>query len=134
MILYSWANNNLNLQLNYKKIVEEFCENFYYTFDSQFDNLKNYFYGNALVTFADFETVGFDNVYNKCKNHGIYKIRHGMTNISAQPIDQNHIFILSTGTISFNDGHYKNYSESFIIEKKDVHICIMNYILCVPDK
>lgn len=116
----SYNKNKIDVQNSFRQIAEEFCKYYYTVYDNNFLELANLCLPNTLFTYMDEELIGFNRLVEKINKHYIYKFHHKQININFQPVGNNGIIILSTGTISLNDSIIENrFTESILLEMDD---------------
>ena len=132
---FSWnnknnQNNKINIKDNYRKIIENFCNKFYATYDNNINELYKYFYDDAYITcsistqnpcYTTFnEFTGCNDVINKLYDLNILNFTHHSINISGQPLDNDSILLNIHGIIYINNSLIKNkYIETIVLQRNN---------------
>jgi hypothetical protein len=115
-------NNTSSINLDYKKIGEEFCRQYYSVLHEKgFNSLLKYFNQNARCTFSGIE---YDNPYDillKLTEESIYKFNINKVSCTCQALN-NTIIITSMGTsnpVNFQKqvGKLINFTETFTLSR-----------------
>ena len=122
-------NNNLNKNnVDYKKISNDFCNIYYKTISNSINSTSHFFDENCKFTFLGEECVGFNNYLIKLQNKSINKLIYNINFCDSQCIGSKSVLINTTGKVSTNGINYFNYSELFILVKKNNNYFIKNNI------
>lgn len=108
----------INVQAMYKEIAKQFCKKYYETYDSDITKLESFYLPVAMFTYLEEEFVGFGNFKKKLQNLSIRSVKHEINTIDAQPINQEKLYIMITGTISVNGDFSKTKFSEFICLSK----------------
>lgn len=131
MMNFGWAQkyNTINIREQYRMLTEEFCKQFYGTFDSNYPLLAHYFMNDVHITYFDEELNDFNKLSQKWASENIQKFNHQSLQINAQPIDEKSLIINIVGTLTINLSNISNQSIETIILKYDDSnkLCICNY-------
>lgn len=111
------TNANVNVNKDYKKIAQDFCEKYYVAFDNNFMAIGNLCKNKTKFTFFRKEVMGFNKLFKLLQKHNIYTFKHHNIDVNAQPINDNSLLIHSTGSLSINGSNQKKYSETLILHK-----------------
>lgn len=110
----------IDIRSNYQEITEEFCKYYYSIYDTNFIALSTLYYLESQFTFQNEEFIGFYNLVNKIKSHGLEKFTHSNLNVNVQPIGQKNLEIIIYGHISLNDSIFSNkFIENVILQRDD---------------
>ena len=124
--------SNLNFKTNFKKIAEEFCKQYYTTYDTNIHSLSNFFANDVLISFLHDDYIGFSSFKNSIiyHYHAERFIHHGM-NVSVQPISDNALVINVNGSFSVNYTYNSfNFTETIVLQQNSKgEICVTNLIL-----
>lgn len=105
----------------YKEIGDSFCNQYYSTYDSNFEDLSQLYKGNSCFNYLGDEIVGFANIVDKIKNHyKIFKFCHVIKTVDIQPIDRITIIILVSGSVITNMTKTENNFIETIVLKQDI--------------
>ena len=127
--------NIINVGSLYKSIAQEFCNKYYTTYDTNYQNLIHFYKPESFITYQQVEVSGFNNLYQLFVNNNMTKFTHSIISIDAQPMGVKTVMITVLGTVKINDyllnSKSNSFSESFILQKDDLtqtfyiynHIC-----------
>jgi hypothetical protein len=133
---FSWYNNNNINDHNYRNLTEDFCHDFYTSYDRSLDNLKYFMNNKTYITYINQEFSGVNSWLDKLSDQqNIYRITHHSINITAQPlINSNKILLSVHGKISNNNNYNKKkYIETLVVELHNNKFTICNYIIKIVD-
>ena len=132
---FSW-NNQINIKKNYRKIIENFCNKFYATYDTNINDLYKYFYNDAYITCMNNEMneineiTGCDNWVNKLHNQNISFFTHHSINVSGQPLNNDSILLNIHGLISINGSSLKKkYIETIVLQQNNKGFFYINNLI-----
>lgn len=90
----------MNLRYTYKSYADDFCNEFYATYDTNFDNLVSYYKPESLITYLGEEFLGFEGLHHKILNcYFIQRFEHLITSIEAQPMGIRSLLITVHGNV-----------------------------------
>jgi hypothetical protein len=92
----------INIQANYKDIAKQFSKKYYENYDSDYNKLEAMYLPTAMFTYLEEEFLGFANFKKKLQQLNIKSFQHSLNTIDVQPINQDKLYIMMTGTMSVN--------------------------------
>jgi hypothetical protein len=92
----------INIQSSYKDIAKQFSKKYYENYDSDYYKLEGMYLPTAMFTYLEEEFVGFANFKKKLQQLNIKAFQHSVNTIDVQPINQDKLYIMTTGTMSVN--------------------------------
>jgi hypothetical protein len=132
--------NNWSLRINsdFRTIGTQFLTAYYNTFSTDIKALSNYYLPTALVTYMLEEYGGIEAIRNKFNTLQLQNPKHTIIKSSVQPVDENRILIMVTGTITESGQNswlvlkpeikVTNYTETFILINENKNWFIQHHI------
>ncbi len=114
------SNNLVDVKVNYKRITEEFCRQYYSLYDNNFPGLSQMYKPESCFTYLDEEIQGFSNFVEKLRQFNIYKFTHQSVNVNSQPVGDRTVLIVVTGKLCVNNSTYEQkFTETIMLQRDD---------------
>ena len=121
--------NNFNKNnIDYKKISNDFCNIYYKNINNDINSVGTFFDENCKFTFLGEDFVGFNNKIINLQNKSINKLIYKINFCDSHCIGSKSILINTTGKVSTNNINYFNFTELFILVKKNDSYFVKNNI------
>ncbi len=111
--------NGANVMLDYAKIAQEFCMEYYALYDENVEKLRKMYHPNSKFIYLDHEIDGFQNWLTALKQNGFTKFTHYNMNVNVIPLCDTNITINITGRFSINHCNEQRFTENIILQKDD---------------
>ncbi len=109
----------VNVMMDYSKIAQEFCMEYYALYDENVEKLRKMYHANSKFVYLDHEIDGFETWLNALKHNGFYKFAHYNMNVNVIPLSDKNISINITGRMSINHRNEQRFTENIILQKDD---------------
>ncbi|MBA42936.1 MAG: hypothetical protein CMF62_02865 [Magnetococcales bacterium] len=123
-----------NTRAFYKDIAKQFCNEYYYAYDTEFKSLLKFYNNKSVFTFCEEEFLNFETLNNRLVNYYmVNSFKHDINKIDAQPVGEKGILITIVGTVKVNNLHHdQDFVETILLEEnKDNVMFVINTIFRV---
>lgn len=105
--------NNIPPHL-FREITQDFLQHYYKMYDTNIEQLHEHYTPSAMLTFNDEEYLGNDAIKAKYLSLNLNKTQHKVYSYDCQPMENNDILIMATGTVIENNNLVWSQQENII--------------------
>lgn len=121
------SRTNAHVTMDYKRIAEEFCLEYYTLYDNNIESLQKLYHPEAKFVYLDHEFISFHNWSNALRCNNYYKFTHNDMSINVIAVNNLNLLITITGTMIVNNSCLEQKFTENILLQKDVG---NNFYIC----
>jgi len=122
-------NDEMQIEIPYAHIVNEFVQLFYSQFDNTLGSLHYLFAQRASITYNNVVFDNYNTLLNKLIELHMFRFAHQITRVHSQQISDCVFLINVVGMVCVNNTICSKFVDVFVIKKEYAQkYCISNYI------